>query len=210
MSLPPPQPPLTLALALAVSTHAPLSTRLTNYLKTHNLSPQAIVATLSAMPLVELRAGIPVGHALQLPPLQTYLLAIVGNMLPTLPLLMLLRLSLVRRLTAPLLSRATKKAALISIASRRRALAWFVALPLPGTGAWTACFIAFVLGMRIRDALIAILGGVLVAGAIVTSLCLMGYLGAVLAAIALGGAAVTALFQAWRESHTQPNHPHNR
>ena len=44
----------------------------------------------------------------------------------------------------------------------------FVAIPLPGTGAWTGALIAATLRMRLRDAIGPILAGVLMAGAIMT------------------------------------------
>jgi uncharacterized membrane protein len=51
-------------------------------------------------------------------------------------------------------------------------LATFVAIPLPMTGAWTACAVAFVFGIRGRYAFPAILAGVLLAGLIVTLSCM--------------------------------------
>ena len=61
------------------------------------------------------------------------------------------------------------------------ALALFVAIPLPVTGAWTGCAAAFVFGIQFRHALLAILAGVLIAGTIVTT-------------ITLGGVGVLSLF----------------
>jgi uncharacterized membrane protein len=51
-------------------------------------------------------------------------------------------------------------------------LAPFVAIPLPVTGAWTACAVAFVFGIRCRYAFAAILAGVIIAGLIVTLSCM--------------------------------------
>jgi uncharacterized membrane protein len=48
----------------------------------------------------------------------------------------------------------------------------FVAIPLPVTGAWTACAVAFVFGIRFRYAFVAILAGVIIAGIIVTLSCM--------------------------------------
>ncbi|MBR6920830.1 MAG: small multi-drug export protein, partial [Clostridia bacterium] len=52
----------------------------------------------------------------------------------------------------------------------------FVAIPLPMTGAWTGALVAALTGMRFRNAMISIIGGVLIAGAIVT-LIVQGALG---------------------------------
>jgi len=51
-------------------------------------------------------------------------------------------------------------------------LAPFVAIPLPVTGAWTACAVAFVFGIRFRYAFPAVFAGVLIAGTIVTLSCM--------------------------------------
>jgi uncharacterized membrane protein len=71
----------------------------------------------------------------------------------------------------------------------------FVAIPLPMTGAWTGSIIAFILGMRFTYALLSILCGVIIAGAIVTSLCLLGWIGGVIAGVALSAVAV---FSWWK------------
>ena len=46
----------------------------------------------------------------------------------------------------------------------------FVAIPLPGTGAYTGAMVAGILNMRLKDAVPAILAGVIVAGIIMTLL----------------------------------------
>jgi len=50
----------------------------------------------------------------------------------------------------------------------------FVAVPLPITGAWTACAVAFAFGIRNRYAFAAIFAGVIMAGVIVTLSCMGG------------------------------------
>jgi uncharacterized membrane protein len=63
------------------------------------------------------------------------------------------------------------------------------------TGAWTGSIIAFILGMRFTYAFLSILCGVIIAGAVVTSLCLLGWIGAVIAGI---GLSVLAILGWWR------------
>ena len=76
---------------------------------------------------------------------------------------------------APLLKRAESKlAALPSGQSRSLALALFVGVPAPGTGAWTGALIAALLGMPIQAAMGSILVGVVLAGGIMTLLTLAG------------------------------------
>jgi uncharacterized membrane protein len=57
----------------------------------------------------------------------------------------------------------------------------FVAIPLPGTGAWTGVLIAFLFGLDFKKSLLIIAIGVFIAGIIVSSLCLLGWLGAIIA-----------------------------
>lgn len=57
----------------------------------------------------------------------------------------------------------------------------FVAIPLPFTGAWTGAIAAFLFGMKFHHAFLAILCGLIIAGAVVTSLCLLGWIGAAIA-----------------------------
>ncbi|GAH77092.1 unnamed protein product [marine sediment metagenome] len=75
-------------------------------------------------------------------------------------------------------------------------LTLFVAIPLPITGAWTGSIAAFLLGLRLRYAFLSIVIGVVIAGAIVTSLCLLGWLGAVIAGVGLGALAILG----WRRT----------
>lgn len=70
-----------------------------------------------------------------------------------------------------------------------------VAIPLPMTGAWTGSIAAFVFGLKFSHALLSILFGIVIAGAIVTSLSLLGWLGAVIAGVGLGGLAVIGLWK---------------
>ena len=102
-----------------------------------------------------------------------------------------------QKLAAPLLARAEKKlAGLPKGQSRTLALALFVGVPAPGTGAWTGAIIAYLLDMPFATAMGAILSGVVLAGVIMTVLTLAGKVGALIAlgALLLGG--VGAIMQA--------------
>ena len=77
----------------------------------------------------------------------------------------------------------------------RIGLALFVAIPLPFTGAWTGSIAAFLFGLKFGYALLSIFVGVIIAGAIVTALSLLGWLGALIAGVLL---AVLAGFGLWR------------
>jgi uncharacterized membrane protein len=100
----------------------------------------AVLATISAMPVVELRGAIPVGVWMGLPIWQVFLTCVVGNMIPIIPLLFLLKNDTLKKLMSPILKRAEKKASGLGVGSIEKqwvSLAAFVGIPLPGTGAWT-------------------------------------------------------------------------
>lgn len=174
-----------------------LGEKLATKLRRAGVPDAAIVLILSALPVVELRAGIPVGFLLGLPAWQTFLLAICGNLLPVLPLLYLLRLPPVQRSASWVLTRAQKKAENFGTASSRAStLALFVGIPLPGTGAWTGTVIAFVLGMTPRSAFTSLMAGVVMSALIVTTLCELGWIGAGIAGAVLVAVSVTGIMQA--------------
>lgn len=132
---------------------------------------------MSMLPVVELRGAIPVGVAAGLPPLAAMAAAVLGNMVPVPLILLLLRhifrwLRRVPRLGA-LIDRLERRAHLKGRTVRKYrilGLVLLVAIPLPGTGAWTGALVADVLDIRMRTALPAITLGVLIAGVIVTAM----------------------------------------
>lgn len=129
------------------------------------------------VPVLELRGAIPVGIAAGLPPAMACVVAILGNLLPV-PLIMLL----VRRvfdwlrgtaLFGPKIGWLERRAHLkgrIVRKYRLLGLVVLVAIPLPGTGAWTGALVASVLDIRMRHAIPAIFLGLVVAGVLITFL----------------------------------------
>lgn len=183
-----------------------------------SLPEQLIVLLLAAIPVAELRGAIPVAvEILGLPWYYAFLLGILGNLLPV-PVLLLFygtfsrwvsRTPTGKRVTDWIYSRTTKRASLIQ-KHQHVGLILFVAVPLPGTGAWTGSIAAHLLGMRFKHALLDIAIGVVGAGVIVTALTLMGWVGA---GIALAGLIVLAGLSMWGQrrskkltaSRSQPN-----
>lgn len=147
-----------------------------------------IVATIAAMPVVELRGAIPVGAMMGMPLPKVFLLCVAGNMVPIAPLLLALRSNVVQKLLDKPLSKARAKAGAVSGNARWTALAAFVGVPFPGTGAWTGAMVAFVLGMPFSEAMSSIFAGVVIAGLIMSSLAAAGAKGA-LAVVAVVAAA---------------------
>ncbi len=141
------------------------------------MNPYIYVFLISMLPFIELRGSIPYGLAvLHLDPITTFLIAVIGNMLPV-PLILLFledlekfvrRWEKISRILDKIFERTYKKADKKVRRWEYFALIFFVAIPLPGTGAWTGSLIAYLFKMRIAKAFIAILIGVLIAGTIIT------------------------------------------
>lgn len=140
-----------------------------------------IVVIVAALPLIELRGAIPVGVLLGLPVRETFLLAMIGNIVPV-PILLLL-LGPLRRgatnwpLVGPVLRWAEKRAMKRREPIERHGfwgLLTFVGVPLPGTGAWTGTLIAVLLEMPFWRSLAAIVLGVVLAGILIAGLATAG------------------------------------
>ncbi len=138
---------------------------------------------ISMVPLIELRGAIPVGAALGMPWIETFLVSVVGNMVPVPFILLFIRNILAFMQTkeklAPIADWVLNKADKHKDEVTKYAtwgLLIFVGVPLPGTGAWTGALIAAVLNMRFKYALPSIFGGVLLAGFIVSGVA-YGFLG---------------------------------
>ena len=138
-----------------------------------NINPSFGTFMVSMFPIIELRGAIPLGiGALGLNWFWVYLISVIGNMLPT-PFVILIIRPLIEWLIHSRMfnkvglwldNRTKEKSAKIT-KYKKLGLLLFVAIPFPGTGAWTGAMIAGVLNMRLKDALPAIFGGLLVAGA---------------------------------------------
>ena len=135
-------------------------------------------ALVSMIPVLELRGGIPFAVGLGLRPVEAWVVCVLGNMLP-IPLIIVYirRIFKWLRATFPRLGsfidRLERKAHLKSrtvLKYRYFGLFLFVAVPLPGTGGWTGALVAAFLNMRLRNALLSIFSGLIVAGFIVTFL----------------------------------------
>lgn len=133
------------------------------------------VLFISMLPIIELRGAIPVGTALGLPWYVNYLLCCAGNMLPVPFILFFIGRVLQIMKKIPHLDKIAywveEKAEKHKDAVTKYAtwgLLLFVAIPLPGTGAWTGSLVAAFIGMNRKTAFFSALGGVLAAGAVVT------------------------------------------
>ncbi len=163
------------------------------WLNAKGLNPQLVVFLVAMVPIVELRGAVPIGNNLfNLPIWQTLILSIIGNMLPILLVLLLLKkminllgdIPIFRSFFEWLFKRTKSKSGLIA-RFEFWGLVIFVGIPLPMTGAWTGSVAAVLLAMPYWRALLGIFLGVLIAAAIVISLSLLRWWGVLIAAIAL-------------------------
>ena len=131
---------------------------------------------ISMVPVLELRAAIPAGviAGLDIPVVVT--VAIIGNLIP-IPFIIVF----IRKIFKWMQTKSEKLAALVKRledkADRKKdkvlkyefwGLMFFVAIPLPGTGAWTGALIAAMLDMQLKRAFPAIAAGVVIEAVIVT------------------------------------------
>lgn len=131
----------------------------------------------SMLPIIELRGAIPMGAALGLPWWQTYLIAVVGNMLPV-PVILLFvksvlnwmagcKVKFFNRIAGKLFEKAEKNRDKIEKYAFW-GLTLFVAIPLPATGAWTGTLVAALFDMKFWRSMLSTLVGVLIAGVVMT------------------------------------------
>ena len=147
----------------------------------HAFPRELAVILIAMLPVAELRGAIPwavhpQGGGMSLG--MAYVLAVVGNAIPVVPLLLglgpvsnvLRRWSIFDRFFEWLFARTRRRGKLVE-KYEALGLIPFVAIPLPVTGAWTGAVAAFVFGVRFWYALPAILAGIMIAGLIVASAC---------------------------------------
>ncbi len=144
---------------------------------TSTLAGKYLLTLLLAMvPVAELRAAIPFGVALGIPVPHAVLLSMVGNLIPVPFIIIFIRriFSSMRRWSSRLdrlVTRLENRAHLKGHTVTKYGfigLCILVAIPLPGTGAWTGALVAALLDMRLSKAMPAIVLGVCIAAAIVT------------------------------------------
>ena len=140
----------------------------------------AMVSTIlvSMVPVLELRGGIPWGVAHGLSHFAAFVCAVIGNMIPLPFIVVYIRriFKWMRRHLPQLDHMVDRLEAKAHLKGRKvtkyryLGLMIFVAIPLPGTGAWTGALVAAFLDMRLRKAMPAIFAGVLIAGFLITGI----------------------------------------
>ncbi|MBN1232683.1 MAG: small multi-drug export protein [Candidatus Coatesbacteria bacterium] len=150
--------------------------RFADYLKDEwHIPAWLIVALIGSTPIFELRGAIPVGIGLRMEWWNVLIWALIGNLIPIIPLLLWLepvssflgKHPWGNKFFKWLFARTRRKGKMIEKYAFW-GLALFVGIPLPGTGAWTGCVAAFVFGVSFKKALAAVITGVFMAAIIVT------------------------------------------
>ena len=133
---------------------------------------------LSMVPIIELRGGLPYGITLGLNYPIALIMAVLGNMAPVPFIIVFIRRifawlrhrsSLLERMVSELERKAHLKGRTVQKYSTLGLLI-LVAIPLPGTGAWTGAMVAAFLDIRLKRAVPAIFLGICIAAAIMTIL----------------------------------------
>lgn len=134
-----------------------------------------IVFLISMVPLIELRGAIPYAVGFNLPTIPSYIVAVVGNMLPVPFIFLFARKLLVWGQDKPVIGKFFKFCLEKGEKGGRKlqakagkglyvALLLFVGIPLPGTGAWTGTLAASLLDMDFKKSTLYVMLGVILAG----------------------------------------------
>jgi uncharacterized membrane protein len=142
---------------------------------------------ISMLPLIELRGAIPISQALDLPVIPSYIVCIIGNLIP-IPFVYIYSEKFLKwgkdkkyvgRFCRWCLKRGYKAGEKLSKKTSGAGLFFglmlFVGIPLPGTGAWTGAMAASILNMGQKSATLAIALGVILAGAIMMTASYFGF-----------------------------------
>lgn len=141
------------------------------------------------VPLIELRGAIPVSQAFGLPLIPSYIVCIIGNMVPVPIIYLFARKFLewgadkkfIGKICSFFLEKGRKAGTKLQSKAGSGlfiALMLFVGVPIPGTGAWTGTLAASILDMPFLKAVVSIMAGVLIAG-IIMVLASAGVFGAI-------------------------------
>lgn len=128
---------------------------------------------ISMLPIIEIRGAAPVGIALGLNEVWVYVVSVIGNMLP-IPFIVMFARTVINWLKSKgffkkitgWLERKVEKNKDKILKYEKWGLFIFVAIPLPGTGAWTGALVASFLDMRLKNCFVPIFAGVVTAGVI--------------------------------------------
>lgn len=141
---------------------------------------------VSMVPLIELRMAIPISQGFGLPMVPSFIICIIGNMLPVPVIYLFARKVLEWGADKPVIGKfftfclekgekGGKKLQAKAGKGLFLALLLFVGIPIPGTGAWTGTLAASILDMDFKSSVLAVMLGVLLAGIIMMVVSIAGF-----------------------------------
>lgn len=140
------------------------------------VSSEIIAFIVSLFPILELRGGLIAARLMNVEFIRAFIICYIGNMIPVPFILFFIRkvFDLMKKnKKLKVMVEKIENKSLSKADNVRKYKLWglflFVAIPLPGTGAWTGALIADLLGIKIKEALPTIAAGVFVAGMIVSA-----------------------------------------
>ncbi len=184
---------LVILISFPVFAQSGLKSKLEESIDKFNVSPELKVFFISMIPIFELRGGIPIGMLkYKLPVWKVFPIAVIGNMFPIFFILLFFdfvtnicfKVPILKRILQAIFRRTRRKSEII-LKYEEIGLMFFVAIPLPVTGAWTGSLAAYLLGLKFWKSILFIFFGVLIAGVVVSFLASLKWLGALIAAVAL-------------------------
>ena len=139
------------------------------------LPAELIVLIISVLPVLELRGGLIAARLMNVEFIRAFIICFVGNMIPIPFIILFIRkileylsgFSLFEKLVRKIMNKSEKNKEKI-LKYEKWGLLIFVAIPLPGTGAWSGALVAGLLGMRMKSAFPIITLGVFIAGVIMS------------------------------------------
>lgn len=150
-----------------------------------NLNGEIIIFIISLLPILELRGGLIAASLLNIPFTSSFIICLIGNILPIPIILLFLEKVFTFLKKYPKIAKILNKLEARSLSRSQDitkykyiylGLFLFVAIPLPGTGGWTGALLAILLGLNRKKSFIAIALGIIAAG-IIMSILSYGILG---------------------------------
>ena len=136
---------------------------------------ELIVFLISMCPVLELRGGLIAAALFNMNPAMSYIICVIGNIVP-IPFILWLTAKVIEKMRNSRSKKLNKFAGLLDKKVEKNkgkiekygywGLMLFIAIPLPGTGAWTGCMVASVLEMNKKKSFLAAVAGVVIASII--------------------------------------------
>ena len=152
-----------------------------------SLTKYLLIFLISMVPIIELRGAVPIGIGMDLNPILSIIVCVIGNMIPV-PFIHIFarkflswgaKQKIIGKICSFFIQKGEKASRRLSSKKGHYgimlALILFVGIPLPGTGAWTGSLGASFLNLDLKTTTTAVIIGVILAGSIMTVISLCGF-----------------------------------